>query len=306
MNLRTWLKMSQVFVFSGYFLALSPLNALGAASSQFRFQSHTWSPPAGECGLARFSLGELTLHEKNFSKAEHTAVYSKRIAAVIETNQPDCIANYGVVQWIRGCIVNTYQFLDTKRINQTLGTSRQHRGQSIPFVHKNWSIDSTELDPLYWSSPVSNPSASARLDHYLSPKQPLLTHHTAQAAQSITPFILNLESKRPFTNFRNLVQPTQQSVVVDAPTGSLFMHHPTDPDTKDILSYSTTSLEFKICVYRLSDVPLQGDPARFDVPQDQGGPIHCFDWDSKARWNDRLKTFEPFTEMDPYCSVEPE
>lgn len=216
------------------------------------------------------------------------------MAAVTETTNSSCIKDYGVVQFIRGCI-----YID--RINNSTNVSsdkylhnRELRGQSVEFKHADWVVDSVDLDPLYNSYDKEDANALNRHDWHRFVKVPLLLQEDEASLMKDTPKYFNSKN---FGYVMNAEAPLSQIYVSDLPSGSSLVPN-AGANHREVI---TSSLEFKTCIYNIRDIPVMGDPAKFDAPEDQGGPIKCFEWSDKAKFNKKNQTFDRVNEMDPFC-----
>src|SRR5690606_20835983 len=94
---------------------------------------------------------------------------------------------------------------------------------------------------------------------------------------------------------------TNRLFITDLPSGTYYRANAALG--KDWIALS--SLEFKTCLYKTKDIPQTGEPASFNEPIENGGPIVCFDWSDKSSPNFEEKTIERTEELDPFCFTEP-
>lgn len=256
------------------------------------FQDAAFKTIPGECSLKRFSVSSYDLE---FLKVFRTmpATRQSTVAAVTETTDPSCLRNYGVVQYIRGCIYTT-------RTNNITGASekyfltRDSRGETVDFHHPVWEVDTSDLDPLYNSYNGDDETEAKRLDWQQYAKVPLL-QKPDQASLTKDYDIYFIQKNFSFA-FKSPT-PLKQTYMSDTPSGSAFI-----PDAgMDSSEVETSSLEFMTCLYNIKDIPMRGSPAGFDVAEANGGPIKCFAWSDKSKFNKKLVKFERTEEMDPFC-----
>jgi hypothetical protein len=120
-------------------------------------------PTSDQCGLKRFSLAT---YDHEISELNgHPGISRQRLmAAIWETTDPSCMKNYGVVQYIKGCIYSIIHDPKSGTNDPYFGVTRISHGQSIDFQHKDWEIDSVDTDPLYSSYEGKNVNAENRLN----------------------------------------------------------------------------------------------------------------------------------------------
>ena len=266
-----------------------------------KLQSKSFSPAVGTCGLKRFSLESFT-HVISDSKTSDTYRMTSTLYA-IETNAPECIRDYGIVQFIRGCVYGlSYKLKTGEEFNRDFSVVRDIRGKSNrTFVHPEWAVDSDIADPLYGTA---DPSEGLnleidRLAYYLIPKSPLkLTSSRKDLIADYT--TINDPTNSTYT-LKNYEMPTSILLTGDSPALGGYTVDP-ESGTADV---QNTSLEFQTCIYHMKDIPTQGDPAAPGIAEALGGPITCLNWENKNTFNFKKKKFEDhaFTGIDPFCST---
>lgn len=260
-----------------------------------RLQRKAFPPDAGaKCGLKAFSLVDYEAREsvKN-GEASRLSV----MGAVIETTSPECLREYGVVQFIRGCVYHTrYSLPDGAEIERAFDVARRLRGPRVVFSHPGWEVDRTELDPLY----MSYPDEESRVDLYYVPHAPLRLR--SDAASLMADFKhFNDPAHRSFLKDTDV--PSSVAFVGDVPEGGVSVIN----EERTVLSAANASLEFRTCLYRLKDVPAAGDPAGEGVPPENGGPIQCFGWTSRYTFDPATRDYvtDKFSGVDPFCARAP-
>ena len=175
--------------------------------------------------------------------------YGTRLFAHYVTDTVDALENYAFVQFIKGC---QYSSHDTKEVLASI--SRNHFSKNIIFNHKDWVVDSTDTDPIYFSTPNSR--------HF-------------NYKRNIKPGSTDKETMR----YYGLEKPNYPELyITDRPGTAFYMNN----GAKNI------SLNFKICLYRTSDVPRETVPENIDFSE----PITCFYWDSSWVYDHDMDTYK--------------
>ncbi len=265
----------------------------GAPKVNFgKIQSKSFEVPAGTCGLKRFT------HEWiNTSLNDDSGIFRMNDAIfVVETTEPECIRDYAVVQFIRGCVYNVDYNMKTKSVDPYFGTVRDLRGKDGElFIHPTWAVDSIELDPLYAAY-----DATDRLGHYLIPTPALKLSNDMKGFNKDLTYFDSTWSKTYLKDYR---LPTTIITTGDSPSiGGAIIDK--SAGTIDIMN---TSLEFQTCVYHTKDIPTVGDPKFPGTSESEGGPIVCFNWEDKNNFNPKTMKFDEhaFDGIDPFCSTKP-
>ena len=251
--------------------------------------------PDGKCGLKRFSLETYDLTMKD---APTEAFRSSSAIFVTETTAPECIRDYAVVQFIKGCVYEiNYDVKAGKEIERYFGVVRDHRGQQITFNHPDWAVDSNEMDPLYGAhSDGTNPNID-RLRFQLVPKGKFKLKSDRASLLADFQFLDSYTTKIALKDYH---QPTSILFTGDSPEMGSYLEN--DGKTADI---HNTSLEFQTCIYHIQDIPTRGDPAFPGTPEAKGGPITCISWQDKNTFDPSTKTFstKAFPGIDPFCAT---
>lgn len=261
-----------------------------------RLQRQTFALASGaKCGLKAFSVVDYETREsvKNDEASRLTVM-----GAVIETTSPECLRDYGVVQFIRGCVYHArYALPSGAEIEKVFDVARRLRGPRVVFSHPAWEVDRTELDPVY----MSYPDEESRVDLYYTPRAPLRLRPDAASLMADYKYF-NDPAHRRF--LKDTEAPASAFFVGDVPEGGVSVVN----EERTILSAENTSLEFRTCVYRLQDVPSSGDPAGEDAPTGNGGPLHCFGWASRYTFDPATRDYvtDKFSGLDPFCAEAPD
>ena len=256
-----------------------------------------YAPPAtGKCSLKSFSVSEYDQGAEGLSGGVAESLRGTMVGTVVETSDSSCVHDYAVVQYIHGCVYNIQQNDKTGQFDRYFGTViDDSNGVTIPFKFDEWTVDSVDRDPMYYSAPAKTAADSHRFDGQLYAKTPLHVDGTSAGLTADMKTIFN-------SKYRGIVGdlPTtpKQTFSFDLPAmGSWFGY----PDGRN--SVTNVSLEFKICLYRTVDVPLEGSPKSFDTPTDHGGPLQCIEWGSRDEFDFALKKFVSKKAIDSFCST---
>lgn len=260
-----------------------------------RFQQRKFPLPAdGKCGLKTFSVLDYEIRDsvKNGEASRMTEA-----GAVIETTDPSCLRDYGVVQFIRGCVYHTrYALPSGAEIEKVFDVARRLRGPRVVFNHPDYEVDQTQLDPLY----VSYPDEEGRLDLLYVPNGPMRLRPDSASLLADRKYFDRPDAR---TFLKDAEAPTSIAYVADLPDHGQSVIN----EERTVLSALNASLDFRTCLYRLKDVPTTGDPAGEGVAPENGGPIQCFGWMSRYTFDPATQDFvtDKFSGVDPFCAQAP-
>jgi hypothetical protein len=277
-------------------LALSLLLGTQASAGQYSFHQKVFPRQIGAaCQLTRLTMeiNKFLIH------LESGPSYFTSMATVIETNKTECVKNYAVVQWIRGCLMSQTFKKSTGELGERSFSDRDLRGnESVPFASADWIVDTTDVDPMYQSNSSGH---GDRMDWYYAAKNPLKLKNDAASLAS-DDSVYEHANKRYFLQDPAVVAP-KQIFVTDMP--DMANYH--QEAQFDVGLVSTPSLEFQTCVYETKDIPFTGDPMKPGTPQALGGPIQCYAWDHKFNFNPVTRDFERVTTpgVDAFCLTPP-
>lgn len=253
-----------------------------------KLQQKSFAAPAEDaCGLKRFSVADYE------TRAVDGPLEKSRVSvmgAVIETTAPSCAKEYGVVQYIRGCVYHVrYDAATGAEKERVFDVARRLRGPRVVFSHPVFEVDRTDEDPLY----ASDPSEADRLALVYAPKAPLRLRDDRSSL---------LADMKAFDNPAHRVfyadqdKPGSTHFVTDVPEGGVS----TLSEDGATLTVVNASLDFRTCVYRVSDVPAAGEPA-------ESAALHCFPWQSRYHWDMAARDYvtDRFAGVDPFCASAP-
>jgi len=198
----------------------------------------------------------------NYKFADNLPYFMTKMVAEIKVKDPKDLKDYGIVQFNRGCIFNsdTSGNLYFSMVKNFFGDDQKLH------VHKDWVIDSIDEDPLYWSST----EPKGRLSKYRL-NDPMIS------ARDVKPIYMSSHSNKT------------TSYVRDMPTGASFY------EDKE---YVNTSLEFKTCLYKISDLPSKISPTGEEII---GKELKCFNWKSIYIYDADKKSFQMQKTIHPFC-----
>ncbi len=184
------------------------------------------------------------------------------------------IENLAIVQWIHGCVFQS-EYLNGK-IVKTIPYVRTHFGQTVPFQHRTWQLDSDTLDAAYTSDESAGRFALLRWN---------------QDPKSLDPETATFYAK---------AKPPHGSVFATDLPASAFLIRGSGLHNG---AAQNASLEYLTCLFKSSDVPEQSTPSGAGL--DQSKALWCAKWDHKFTWDfTRAEMVSP-SQIDPVCLAKP-
>jgi hypothetical protein len=259
------------------------------------FQQKLFPPTgSGVCGLKSFTLEDFEIRD-----VDGPLETSRRtlMGAVVEMTSGECMRDFAIVQFIRGCAYHTRYELPSRTLGEkTFDIVRRLRGPRVVFSHPDFEVDRVHPDPLF----ASWPGESDRQALVYVPKAPLrLRSDERSLLADLKTF--DEPSRRWFLK-DSAVAPAQ-TFITDIAEGGVAVVDASG----GLLSAVNSSLDFRTCVYRTADVPVAGDPAGEGVPAQQGGPLQCFGWSSRYTYDAAAGDYvtDAFAGVDPFCASAP-
>lgn len=213
--------------------------------------------------------------KKRFSFANEPAKYASymtdtRFAYTV--TDPNQIEKYGVVQFIRGCMFDSYNIKG--KVNKLLTINRTHFGEQKTFQHREWEVDSDSSDPIYTFYEGIGRFALLRWN---------------QDGKSLNP-----ETATWYANAR----PPHGAVFATDLPGSAAL----SPDSSPTDSHArNVSLEFKTCLFRLQDLPETTTPVGAGVALNKA--VWCVNWNHRFVYDFKAKKMTTPSSIDPVCEV---
>lgn len=195
--------------------------------------------------------------------------YMTDLRLTLETSKAGQYQDYGIVQFIKGC--KWISHWDGRAITKHLSIARNHMGNPVIFKHQHFEVDTDSLDPVYhsyqghrfalwrWNESPSNDDPESA--HYVYHREP--PHGTI--------FLTDM----PGTSFGSQ---DMQGVIQEA---------------------QNSTLEFKTCLFSLSDLPQATDARGANIPMDKA--IKCFSWEDKWVFDFRQQKMTSPQSIDQVC-----
>lgn len=211
--------------------------------------------------IARYELPE--------TKSESVEIeYGTVIYAWYDTTDIPALQDYVFVQFLRGCYIqtNTYRGETTRHFLPLL-----HHDVTGPYCFPEWVIDRDHEDPAYSS-------------------EPLMSRHFFAQWFDGDPEVFPTPEK---TKYYGMEMPTIPRLgMLDRPYGAFVRKW----GNGRILANSA-HLEFRTCLYRTTDVPLNFDEQKDRLPP----PIVCHEWNSIYGYDPSTQSITRGTAIGPIC-----
>lgn len=265
-------------------------------SDQLFHQTKNFDLDGSSCGLKKAGLIQSNSHWVTKSEPD-TQDYFSHATTYFETNQPQCLKEYVVVQFIKGCVYETWVNDDKSKTQRFL--MRDFMDKTVAFNHANWVVDTADSDPVYASE--SSLGADGRHHRYMTTingKIPEFATDPIHLFQQVN----QLDTSAMRKNLFDSPAGSTFAYVTDTPSGGRYSTIHAVGETEQ-----TSSLQFKACIYKTSDVP--SDLSRSSELKDfnhvgtQGGPLVCFDWESSYNWNPTHHKMESPKTIDSTCKT---
>ena len=249
---------------------LIPALIIFSASAVAAPSVKTWTNP--DCANMSCEVKAMRLYVDKFNDPVDKMAGAS-MAVEIETSKPEQLKKYAVVQYIKGCLFET-SVLGDHRI-----AYREYFGKKMqPFKHTDWELDSgTDADPIYWSNPDAGYDELRgfeipRNSYYVN-DNPAVTEKYGSWAGKLS----NLKTSKIFAS--------------DMPTPSAWATQ------NGMIQARISSLQFKICLHKISDIPARTDTPRLQVEN----AIVCMDWASNFHFDFMKKIFVEKNEIHKVC-----
>ena len=210
------------------------------------------------------TLTNVFFHHQPFSLKDPSEKYplvGSIFHAGMEAKTWQDLQEYGFVQYIRGCTFES-RVGSSGKIRRRIGEVIRHFGKRQTFVFPNWTFDATSTDPLYYGpSKEDSELAGGRLALY--------EWHPVRGRYESNRVQYHNVLKRSEAQRRRM---TPRLVVKDTPSPATYR-----PSSK---AFNNVALEFKMCVYRLKDIPLVVDHETV-----LHEAIVCHEWESQFEFD---------------------
>ena len=229
----------------------------------------SYKPPSPYESLKEFTFID-TKKKVLLDEREEHAFFMSVTRAVLRTDTVAHIEDYAIVQYIRGCIFESTW--DGKKVTNWMNISRDHFGQIVPFKHPVFTIDTDNPDPTYSSYPGYGRFALLRWN----------TNPASFEGDTAT-YYANAKPPHPIVFTSDIPGPA--TLNEDGPNGEKRAQN--------------TSLEFKVCLFRSTDVPYVTDVT--GVGLNIQNAVQCFDWEHKHIYNFKRRAFDSGGKIHPFC-----
>lgn len=234
------------------------VNAWGGKVERYDYTSKVYTPNSKDSEISKFELKSY-----NYKVYLDTSVsYGSGMYAGFETKNLEILGDYGVVQFIRGCHFDSK--LIGGRVEKTLTRARKFFDETINFKHPQWVVDSNDKDPMYGSN------EGYRFWNYRW--NSIIGNFDDDSSN----YVMNKAPETPFL------------YISDFP-GTAFAFESNEA--------TNISLQFKTCLFRISDIPIVATPEGFSWD----GAIACHDWNSSFIYNHTTKEYESKKSIDSFC-----
>jgi hypothetical protein len=242
-------------------------------SSQVSFAAPTvksWINP--ECATGNCEVKAMRLYVDKWNSTKDQMA-GNSMAVEIETSSMSHVKKYAVVQYIQGCLFQTSNLGDIRM------ASREFFGkQGQPFKHVGWELDSaSDKDPIYWSNDTAG---FDEMRGFFIPRNSYYQNANSILTESANTWagkISNLRENKIFAS--------------DFPTPSAW------EEKNGIVSARIASLNFKICLHKVEDVPESVESPKTNI----GAAMTCMEWSSNYQMDFKKKTFVEKTGLHPAC-----
>lgn len=185
--------------------------------------------------------------------------YGTRLFAHYVTDSVEALENYAFVQFIKGC-----RFYSSANGEIFLGMTDMNFGKMTTVDYKNWTIESIDTDPIYFST-----SKSRHFSYKWNSVQGSVDRNTEK--------------------YYGIEKPHYPELyITDIPGPAFYMNK----------NAKNTPLAFKTCLYKTVDVPRETTPDDINFAE----PLYCFYWYSSWIYDHDAERFANPYNISPACS----
>jgi hypothetical protein len=225
----------------------------------------------GICDLKGVTLIERKIKVLFADERADFASYMTDMRYVVEFNKAASIPNYGVVQFMKGCMYESELMPDGK-VRRDFTYVHKNFGAYKLIKHDDWIIDSEHADPLSTSF-----EKYGRFDLYKWNSDPE-----------------NLDADNANWYF-NAKPPHGTVFKADLIANTGLIEGPTNPNARN------SSLELETCVFKISDLPQKSDETGVGV--DKSKALWCASWDHKFHYDFATSKVIQDKAIDSFCST---
>lgn len=196
---------------------------------------------------------------------DRSYTYGTRMFARYRTDWTGDLERYVLVQFMKGCQFYSY---DNRRSKSKIVV--QQGDQFVPYLMRDWVVDSSDSDPAYVSDESLPRHALYRSNDVFGSFEEETEH-----------FVMDKGASFP------------ELYVTDRP--GTAARYPDFPFARNI------AVQFRMCLFRAADVPSQLPVLR---PESLPEPLACHDWQSSFVFDHRAGVFRSPKDIDGVCRAE--
>ncbi len=194
--------------------------------------------------------------------------YGSSVIARYTTESVADLEKYAFVHFMRGCVFSSRK-MENGTVENSFGIEIVNFDKNQKFCFPDWVIDSQDTDPVYNSDPE------------------LGRHYLYRWAK-----MLGSYENRKIQEFYGIKVPSKpQLFVIDNPHRAFKVHD----------FAVNISMEYKMCLYKSSDVPRATNEKNVDFAD----PIACVEYSSNFVYNFETNKFERPVEINSFCLIKP-
>ncbi len=195
--------------------------------------------------------------------------YMSDIRFVLNFAKPASIENYGIVQFLKGCMFGSTLKPDGS-IDYSYTYAHRNFGVFKPIKYKSQVVDSDQADPL-----VTAFDGYGRFDLY---------HWNKNRS--------DLDAEKA-NWYYDSAPPHGTVFYADLVSTTGLIEGTPEPQARN------SSLDFEICIFKIADLPISSDPDGKGI--DKGKALWCTTWDHKFVYNFKLGKIVPEKTINPVC-----
>ncbi len=225
----------------------------------------------GVCDLKSVKIVERKLKVLLPDERAEFASYMTDFRFVIEVDKPANIPNYGVIQFMKGCMFES-EILPNGTEEKRFAYIHKHFGQWSLIHYNDWVIETSHADPL-----ASSFEGYGRFDLYKWNSNPT-----------------DLDADNATWYFD--AKPSHGTVFkADLVANTGLIEGYANPSARN------SSLEMETCIFKIADIPATSDITGVGV--DKSKAIWCASWDHKYAYDFALGKVVPEKTINPFCAT---
>lgn len=260
-------------------LGLAPITALGQTPASIKELSKrtVTMPPVknckalGICDLKGAMLVERKVKVLLADERSDFASYMTDMRFIVEVTKPASIPNYGIVQFMKGCMYGS-ELMPNGTEQKEFSYVHRHFGSYKLIKHDNWVIDSEHADPVSTSF-----EKYGRFDLYKWNTDPK-----------------NLDADNA-TWYFDAKPPHGTVFKADLVANTGLIEDSATPKARN------SSLDLETCIFKIADLPKTTDETGVGV--DKSKALWCASWDHKFHYDFATSTVIQDKAVDPFCAT---